>query len=99
MFNMSKPENQKALDHLIDDVTEHMDACGPGTEEYEQLLKQLERLMKLKQQDKPKPISRDTMLLVGGNILGILIVVAYEHTHVVTSKAFGNILKPKTNET
>ena len=95
MFNMSKPENQDALDSLIERVTDDMEMIGPTHEEYPQLLTQLERLTKLRHGDKPKPISRDTLALIAANLLGILIVVNYEQAHVVTSKAFGNIMKPK----
>lgn len=94
---MSKQENQEALDSLITRVVEDMEMYGPGSEEYNTLLSQYERLVRLKAENKPQRISRDTMLIVGGNIVGILIVVIYEHSHVVTSKAFGNILKPKVD--
>jgi hypothetical protein len=33
--------------------------------------------------------------MVGGNLLGILIIVGYEHTHVMVSKASGFIIRPK----
>lgn len=95
MFSMSKPENQDALDSLIGRVIDDMEMIGPTHEEYPQLLSQLERLTKLRHGDKPKPVSRDTWALIGANILGILIITNYEQAHVVTSKAFGNIMKPK----
>lgn len=95
MFNMSTPENQEALDDLIERVTDDMLLFGPTHEEYPQLLNQLERLTKLKVQEKPERVSRDTLAVIAANLVGILIVVAYEQKHVMTSKAFGNILKPK----
>lgn len=39
--------------------------------------------------------STDTMLIVGANILGILIIVGYERANVVTSKALGFLRQPK----
>lgn len=98
MFNMSKPENQEALDSLIDRVIHDMEMIGPTHEEYPQLLNQLERLTKLKVEEKPERVSRDTMAVIAANLIGILIVVAYEQKHVMTSKAFGNILKPKADK-
>jgi hypothetical protein len=65
----------------------------PGTEEYSNTLSYLERLVKLKAEDKPERISRNTVAVVLGNLAGILLIVAYEQKHVMTSKAFGTILK------
>lgn len=39
--------------------------------------------------------STDTMLIVGANLLGILIIVGYERANVVTSKALGFLRQPK----
>lgn len=39
--------------------------------------------------------SSDTALVVAANILGILLITRYEREGVITSKAFGNILKPR----
>lgn len=40
---------------------------------------------------KPKPVSRDTLVLAGANLLGIVFIVGHERAHVVTSKAIGFI--------
>lgn len=95
MFNMSKPENQQAMELLLSRVTDAMLSTDPSTDEYMALLGQLERLTKLKAKEKPSRVSRDTLAVIAANLVGILIIVAYEQKHVVTSKAFGNILKPK----
>lgn len=97
MFSMSKQDNQQALELLLSRVTDAMLTTDPSTEEYAELLGQLERLTKLKAKDKPQRVSRDTLAVIAANLVGILIIVAYEQKHVVTSKAFGNVLKPKTN--
>ncbi len=39
--------------------------------------------------------STDTMLIVGANILGILIIVGHERANVVTSKALSFLRQPK----
>lgn len=55
----------------------------------------LEGLHRLKAEERRPPVSRDTMLLVAGNLLGILVIVAYEQRHVMTSKGFTQIIRPK----
>jgi len=42
-----------------------------------------------------EPISRDTIALIAGNLMGILLIVAYEQKHVITSKGFGQVIRPK----
>lgn len=37
------------------------------------------------------PVKTETLVPVVGSLLGIIIVVAYEHTHIVTSKALGMV--------
>ena len=97
MFNMSKSENQEALEKLITSVMHDMAMIGPTHEEYNDLLARLERLEKLRTEEKPERVSRDTLAMIGANILGILIVVAYEQKHVLTTKAPWNAFRPKTN--
>jgi len=90
-----KVENVK-IDAAMNRVLDDMDLADPNSEEYSELMSQLERLSKLRTHERPGRISPDTVVIVAGNILGILIIVAYEHSHAMTSKAFGLIPKAKT---
>lgn len=96
MIGLPTGKQPDRYDRLIERVTEDMDMYGPGSDEYQLLLGQLERLEELRLKNKPKPISRDTLLTVGGNLAGVLIMVAYEQHHVVTSKAVGLFIRPKS---
>ncbi len=44
---------------------------------------------------KKRRISPDTLLIVFGNIIGILLILSYEHLGVITSKALGFVLRSK----
>lgn len=90
LFDTTKPER---LDLLIDNVTDTLLTMDTSSEEYDETLAYLERLTALRGEP-TKRISRDTMAMIIGNLLGILIIVAYEQHHPMTSKAFGWI-KPK----
>jgi hypothetical protein len=91
LFDKNEPDD---LDALITDVTDNMQSMSVDDERYLDLLDKLERLKKLKQAEKPERISRDTIVNIVGNLTGILLIVAYEQKHVMTTKAFGWI-KPK----
>lgn len=77
---------EKAKHKLLDE----MDTYSPGDPEFKVALDQLERLEKLPSKDK-KTIDPNTLLLVAGNLLGILVIVAYEQKHVFTSKGLNFI--------
>ena len=82
-------------DSLIDAVQEGMHEEGIHGEDYAKLLTYLERLHEIKVKERFDPVSRDTMATVVGNLLGILMIVAYEQKHVITSKGLNQILRPR----
>lgn len=75
------------LDDPIAKILSEMEVFGPGTPEYDHLLDQLDRLIKMQSEERRNRVSPDTLATVGGNLLGILVIVAYEQKHVVVSKA------------
>jgi len=95
MFRLINKDRDERVDRLIARVTDDMEMYGPESEEYSTSMAYLERLHALKAESKPERVSRDTIALVVGNIIGILVIVAYEQKHVMTSKAFGTILKTR----
>lgn len=72
-----------------------MNTYGPDSEEYREAVSYLERLVRLKADERRIRITPDTMAIVLGNLLGILIIVAYEQKHVMVSKGLGLILRTK----
>lgn len=89
-------EKTSDLDVAISRVLQDMDACGPSAEEYPDLLASVEKLIKLRRGESRQKVSPDTLAIVGGNLLGILIIVAYEHSHVVVSRGMALLLKTRT---
>jgi hypothetical protein len=89
-------DNVTPVDSLIDAVLEEMHAKGVYSDDYPDLMRKLEKLYKLKTKDRRPTVSPDTLALIAGNLLGILVIVAYEQKHVMTSKAMTQIIRPKT---
>lgn len=87
MFEKTLDETQAALDRTIIELQNDMQTRDADSDEYATMLNRLERLQKLKKPRFFEKISPDTMIIVAGNLVGIVIIVAYEHSHVVTSKA------------
>ena len=96
MFNFRKETDPNQLQELIDQHTVELLNNNYDNEEYARRVDQLSKLCKLQETQSPKfRVSPDTLALIAANLLGIVIVVAYEHAHVVTSKAFSSVIKPK----
>jgi hypothetical protein len=86
-----KPSEDPQLDKAIDTLFEEMSFGTGETEKYAQIVSQLTKLYELK--STPQQISPDTALTVMCNLLGIALIVGYERSHIVTSKAVGFLLK------
>jgi hypothetical protein len=84
-----------ALDTAIDEALAQLAGIKVDTDEYTKTMDQVTKLYKLKEQTTPKRVSPDAMVLVAGNLLGIVLILGYERAHVVTSKALGFVLKSR----
>lgn len=90
-------KRRKEPDLLMDPIERvmlEMEHHDPPSEEYDKSLDRLERMIRLKKEEKGK-IDPNTLVLVAGNLLGILVIVAYEQKHVMASKAVQFILRPR----
>lgn len=81
------------LDEAIDAALIELADISPTHQDYPEIMKKIQELYKLKEQNSPKRVTPDTLLLVGGNLAGILMILHYEHLHVIGSKALGFVLK------
>jgi len=88
-------EKNKDFDELIANVTDEMRSKGVLSDDYPKLLAYLERLTEIKEKGSPDPVSRDTLALIAGNLMGVLLIIAYEQKHVITSKGFNQLIRPK----
>lgn len=94
MFTWKKNESSE-LDETITQLIRQMDGFTGDQEEYATMVDQLDKLYKLRQNDKPDRVSKDTLAIVAGNLVGILVIVGYEQRHVITTKALSFILRTR----
>jgi hypothetical protein len=90
---MSKKYN--AIDSEIDHVLMQLGTMRSGSEEYCAAVKNLEMLYKARSYKDESKISMDTLALAVTNILGVILVLNYEHLHVISGKAINFIIKGK----
>lgn len=88
-----RSDEAEGLDQTIAELERDMQGHDGDSEEYATCLNRLERLYKLKEKHSKKRISPETWLMVGANLAGIIIIVAYEHGHALTSRAINQVGK------
>lgn len=88
--------NESDLDDAIVQLKRVLNTYSPGDPEWDAAMDRMEGLIELRGKTSPdRRISPDTLAVVAGNLLGILVIVGYEHSHVMVSKASGFIIRPK----
>jgi hypothetical protein len=88
-------EMTESVDELINEILDQMKTAEVLSEEYAALTARLEQLYGIKTKQVPSPVSRDTIAVIAANILVSLLVIIYEEKHVIRSKAFPQIIRPK----
>jgi hypothetical protein len=93
MLDRFTRKRHSVVDEPIAKVLTDMNQYGPDSKEYSELVDHLERLMEMKAKERQSRISPDTMAIVAGNLLGILIIVAYEQKHVIRTSGMNFVMK------
>ncbi len=91
MLNPEPPEERSGLEKAIDEVFREMARCQSNEDEYAKMVDQLSKLYSLR--ETPQRLSPDTLAIVIGNLVGIILIVGHERLHVVTSKALTFVMK------
>lgn len=91
----AKAKKPTKLETALDKALDSLDQYGSTTDEYTRTLEGVVKLHKMKEDEKPASVSPDTILLVGANILGILLIIRHEHVNVITSRAMSTLIKPR----
>lgn len=92
MKKLFAKKEQTNLEKVIDDLLEDINIYVDDTAEKVKMAK-LKELYLLKEMDSKNKVSKDTMAVVAGNLLGIALILNYEKAGIITSKAVGFIIK------
>lgn len=95
MLFTKKQTTSPNIQEQIDTLLGEMKSYDGNSAQYDALLTNLERLYALEEPTKSKPVSKDAVLAVAGNLIGILAILNYERVNVVTSKALSFVIKSK----
>ena len=99
MIFTKKKENKTNLEKEIDALIKNLSTISTiDSEDYEETLSKIERLATLKEKlEKAKvnedKVSKDTLVVVAGNLLGIGLILGHERLNIITSKALSFVIR------
>ena len=83
------------LDASIDAAHGILQNLDPNSQEYGVVLDRIAQLEKMKTNRRRPSINPDTLVMAATNLLGILLILNYERTDIVTTKALGFVNKTR----
>lgn len=92
-MKITKHDKRTDIEREMDSLISELHECEVISKEYSLILDRVERLNKIRLSDKGNSISPDTLVVVGGNLAGILLILGYERVNIITTKALGFVIK------
>lgn len=90
------PEDETAtVDEAVNDALIQLRQYDANSKEYADIVKQIETLHSLLPPKKENKVSKDALIAVAGNLLGIVFILHHERFNVITSKALSFVLKTR----
>ena len=98
MIFTKKEDKRTGLEKEIDRLSETLSYTDMDTDEYDDIVSKIERLTSIKEKlEKAKvnedKVSKDTLVVVAGNLLGIGLILGYERINIITSKALNFVIR------
>lgn len=90
-----KPVEEPLLKNAMNTILLNMEAYQPDSDEYAKMVEQFVKLSEVMPPEKDNQASADVKLTVAANLVGILMMLGYEHGHVITSKVANFVMKLK----
>jgi hypothetical protein len=90
-----RTRDQTLLEKEIDRATRELVNHPIGSQEYVKTLDVIVELHRMKEAEKPSSVSKDTLLIVGANLLSISMIIRAEHVNVISRNAMQMVLRPR----
>jgi len=89
----TKKDKRTKIEQAMDVCLEKMDTFDPSTKDYKDTIDSLSLLIEAKNAKAKGEISKDTLVVVAGNLAGILLILNFERLGIITSKSLGFVIK------
>lgn len=93
MKTILEPQSLKAMDEEISRLAATLGTLSPLSDDYATILSRLNLLTEARSKKNERAISTDTLLTIGANIVGLLLVLNYERLNVISTKALTMVLR------
>lgn len=90
----AKSEAMQLLEEEINRNLRELKFHEATSDEYQKRMDRLVALYRMKEEEKSRFGSKDTLAVVVGNLMGIFMIVKHEHVNVLTSRAMQLIRMP-----
>lgn len=87
MDTFLRPQGLNLLDDEIKRLTETLSGMKASDKEYTPIANNLKLLCEAREKKNDRTLSYETLLTVGINLIGLLVILNYERAGVITSKA------------
>lgn len=91
-FLKKDPVKERIEDEILSNLECLEGVKDIDSETYSKVLRNVERLEALRKKDR-KRLDPNSCLVVAGNLIGILLILGYEKTDFIRSKALGFVLR------
>lgn len=97
MFDKKEPPKyQQMLEDELEKAISYLPTISGDPEDFAKKLAIVERLHKMMpQQERADVVSKDTMAVIGANLLGILMIIRHENVNVIASKALSFVARTR----
>lgn len=96
MDNFLKTRTQKSLDSEIDRLTGILSCMSPVDPDYAKISDNLKVLCEAREKKDPGVVSNEMLIGVAANVVGLLLILNFERTGVITSKALSFLWRGKS---
>lgn len=95
-MSLFQSKTDQELEKKMNSLLSKLDEQTPDTPEYDAILTAIEKIQKIRTLSQADRVSKDALLTVGANLLGIVAILSFERTHVIASKALAFVVKTRT---
>ena len=96
MDTLFRPQGLNALDKEIERLTNQLSNMSPVDQDYKPIVENIKTLCEAREKKNDRVLSKEVLFTAGVNILTVLLVLNFEKTGIVTSKAFSFLTKGKS---
>ena len=90
----SRPKISSPVDLELASLFRELKHHAVDSKEYATILDHTVTVHKMREEEKTAGVNKNTLILVGGNLLGIIMIIKHEQFNVVTSRAISLLMKP-----